>query len=219
MDNRMYKLVEIKREHNSKLLTFIKQDPVHPTRGLAGLPNRLNKYRRIFAFVNEEELPIIICCIKITNKGIEKMEDIFVSSVNESIITGPAKRPVLTFYSIFRTDVETNILPKELGKTLITEVAESICAEKDNCITIIKTMSPIPTLSERYTFLINKEQVLEHVKTSSDPVARFHRRNGAKLHDVYPEADMSDIRREQSFGWMAAFDYTNVLLDKDKEKK
>lgn len=212
----MHTLVEIKRSNHS-LCSYIKQDPIHLCRDSGGLSHRFAESQRIYAYVNDENYPIIICCVKLSSKPIENMSDIFGSSVSDIVDTSGKKRTTITFYSIFRTNIGCSEMGKDLGFSLITDVTELLCKEF-NTIKYVRTLSPIPSLHEHFTVLVNESQVLEYINKKMDPVAKFHLRNKAKVFKVVDKADQNDIRLEQSYGWMAIYDYSNYFFPPEEKQ-
>lgn len=211
----MYELVEIKRSHNI-LCAFMKQDPIHPLHGAANLSHRFSASHRNYAYVNENNDPVMICCIKLSHKPIGKMDDIF-NTVDDYNDKDAKIRNVLTFYSIFRTKVESVDIGKDLGLSLMMDVTKLIHSEFDE-IKVIRTLSPIPTLSEHCANLVGEEAVSNYIKSKRDPVAKFHLRNKAKMSGVIFNADCSKLRQEQSYGWMVAYDYSDCSLFKKDEE-
>ena len=87
------------------------------------------------------------------------------------------------------------------------------------------TMSPIPSLcklvAQRNPALMARvgsakidalrpeieAEARRVIEDRSDPVARFHLGNGARLHRLHWRADDSELRRQQSWGLMCNYDY------------
>jgi hypothetical protein len=77
------------------------------------------------------------------------------------------------------------------------------------------TMSPIPALSTDFTVApTDPEQIRGYLENRQDPVARFHTNNGARVHRIIPNADASPRRLQQSWGFMANYDYTESVIAK-----
>ena len=109
------------------------------------------------------------------------------------------------FYSVFRTDAPCTM--RNAGAALIREAGALIKATRPE-ITNFVTMSPIPDLSSHFAQAPDSETVMNFVQAKKDPVARFHRANGATVHRVIPNADNSAKRQAQSYGWMVNYRYT-----------
>ena len=58
-----------------------------------------------------------------------------------------------------------------------------------------------------YSPMIGSGAVNDYLSLRKDPVARFHLRNGARLHRVCTKADRSNLRLKQSYGTMVNYVY------------
>ena len=75
-------------------------------------------------------------------------------------------------------------------------------------INTFATLSPIPTLTNKFDIEPEDiDAVNDWLSQRKDPVARFHLRNGAKLHRVNRSADKSNLRMKQSHGIMVNYQY------------
>lgn len=186
-------------------LAYIYQDPVHDITDLRPLSRRLQADRDVF-FRVEGDLPIAVLCVAYT-RGLPDVIDDVLCSWAELVPDAYATHAI--FYSVFRTDVETK--SKNVGADLVLEAARMIQEKKPN-IKHYTTMSPIPKLSVAFPVKPDPAQVREFVEGKLDPVARFHIDNGARAFRVISDADTSRKRQSQSWGYMANYDYTELLL-------
>jgi hypothetical protein len=114
------------------------------------------------------------------------------------------------FYSVFRTDKPTTI--QNTGAKLIREAAQWIKANLPQIKNFV-TMSPIPNLSAHFPEPPSLEAIKEFLQLQTDPVAKFHLRNGARVLRVIPNADKSERRVAQSYSNMVNYDYTANLIE------
>lgn len=136
------------------------------------------------------------------------------------------------FYSI--SNCQAGLASISFGNSLIKQVAYDLSAELPNLETFV-TLSPIPNL----TRWLGKEgfdwsdtppedmkPIAAHYLLNAkgrddmpyDPVARFHLGNGAIVHAVHAEADVSDKGRAQSAGAMVnyLYDLENVAQNHER---
>ena len=64
------------------------------------------------------------------------------------------------------------------------------------------------------TYLVREKRRVQPL----DPVARFHLGNGATLHAIHADADMSDRGQAQSAGVMVNYLYDGRKLNRNHEK-
>ncbi|KIT17594.1 malonyl-CoA decarboxylase [Jannaschia aquimarina] len=129
------------------------------------------------------------------------------------------------FYSI--SNCQAGLASISFGNSLIKQVAADLSMALPGLRTFV-TLSPIPgltrwlddvrpeaertdgdlmkTLAAHYLYAVKREDGLPR-----DPVARFHLGNGALIHKLHADADLSDKGREQSAGVMV-----NYLYDLDR---
>lgn len=193
------------KNFRNEFLQFVHQDPVHNITKERTLVRRCRYDRNIF-FKLENDVPSAVLCVAYTKGLPDNVADILDETSATCLDADHA-----IFYSVFRTDQPNDI--KNVGAVLIGEAAQWI---KDNLpqVTNFVTMSPIPNLSAHFTEPPSVEAVVEFLKAQSDPVARFHLRNGARVLRAIPNADNSERRRDQSFGVMVNYDYTSRILEK-----
>jgi len=114
------------------------------------------------------------------------------------------------FYSVFRTDKPSSI--QNTGAQLIREAATWIHSTRPEIRQFV-TMSPIPNLSAYFPEPPSMAAIMEFLQAQTDPVAKFHIRNGAKILRIIPNADSSERRRTQSYSNMVNYDYTQNFID------
>jgi len=186
---------------------FVFQDPVHNLSDGRTLLRRCRYDRNIF-FKLENDKPVAVLCVAYTGGLPDVIDDILDDTSTVSLKASHA-----IFYSVFRTDVPTEL--KNVGAVLIREAATWIRENMPQVRNFV-TMSPIPNLSAHFTEPPSVDAVVEFLRAQKDPVAKFHLANGAKVLRAIPNADKSEKRRSQSYGVMVNYDYTsNILNDKD----
>lgn len=189
-------------ENAVALLEWVQQDPVHAFTESRTLFRRTKDDRDIFYWM-ENDIPAAVLCVAYT-KGLPDTIDQILDEASEVADIADATHAI--FYTVFKTDAQTNV--KNPGAKLIRSAAKWI---QDNIVNITDfvTMSPIPALTQHFTEPPTREEVSEFINSHKDPVAKFHLRNGARLRRVIINADSSDKRMTQSFGFMVNYDYTN----------
>ncbi len=136
------------------------------------------------------------------------------------------------FYSI--SNCQSGLAGISFGNFLIKQVASDLAAELPGLKTFV-TLSPIPgltgwltqqqigwdigqpdqmkALAAHYLLNVKRRGGLPH-----DPVARFHLGNGAIVHAVHADADISDKGRAQSGGTMVNYLYDLNKVAQNHEK-
>lgn len=176
--------------------------------------------RRCFAFFHPSmpDEPLIFVEVALTI-GIP-------NSVQGVLAEGRAPMPAsaadtAVFYSI--SNCQAGLASISFGNSLIKQVAYDLSAEVPNIKTFV-TLSPIPNLTRwlsksaiDWSRLSNTDMqaiaadYLINAKGRDDmpydPVARFHLGNGAIVHAVHAEADVSDKGQAQSAGVMVNYLY------------
>ena len=97
-------------------------------------------------------------------------------------------------------------LPTAVGAKALVEMVKHVKATMPHILNYA-TLSPIPTLSTKFTDNMEDTAVTDWLSQRKDPVARFHLRNGAKLHQLNKNADNSNLRIKQSYGAMVNYVY------------
>lgn len=192
-------------ENAVALLEWVQQDPVHAFTESRTLFRRTKSDRDIFYWM-EEDLPAAVLCVAYTI-GLPDTIDQILDEASEVIDLAEATHAI--FYTVFKTDAKTEVMNP--GAKLIRSAAKWI---KDNIVNITDfvTMSPVPALTQHFTDPPTREEVSEFINSHKDPVAKFHLRNGARLRRVISNADTSEKRMGQSFGFMVNYDYTELKL-------
>ena len=113
------------------------------------------------------------------------------------------------FYSVFRLPDSDSV--KGGVKELIFSAAEDL-RERFPTVGKYITLSPIPSLRTKFSKNPDFETVQAFLVAKKDPVARFHISNGAVPWAVRRRADLSDLRKQESWGWMASYDYTPLVI-------
>jgi malonyl-CoA decarboxylase len=149
--------------------------------------------------------PAAVLCVAYT-QGLPNDIDEILSDDSPVINREQATHAI--FYSVFRTSVDTD--SRNLGADLVLSAAE-IVREKNPNVTNFVTMSPIPNLRKYFADIPVIDSVVHFLEELLDPVARFHISNGAKIMRVIADADASDRRQDQSWGFMVNYDYTETL--------
>jgi malonyl-CoA decarboxylase len=180
--------------------------------------------RRCFAFFHPSmpDEPLIFVEVALTG-GIPGSIQGLLTEEREPITADNSNTAV--FYSI--SNCQAGLAGISFGNSLIKQVAADLAAELPNLKTFV-TLSPIPGLTKWLTAEgigfddVDPKQLrilVAHYLMSAkrndgqplDPVARFHLGNGARIHAVHAEADLSPKGDEQSAGTMV-----NYLYDLNK---
>jgi len=200
---------------------IIAYEAVHAIDSWDELRNRLQpEDRRCFAFfhLSMPDEPLIFVEVALTSTTPSSIHEVLAEE-REQLPANEAKTAV--FYSI--SNCQKGLAKISFGNFLIKQVARDLATELPNLTTYI-TLSPIPrmvewlvesgvnyknvsdqTLSElAANYLLNAK----HVDGKPfDPVARFHLGNGAEVHAVHVNADMSEKGCDQSQGVMVNYRY------------
>ena len=187
-----------------EFLGYLYQDPVHGIRSGCGLSRRCRFDRDIF-FMCEGPDPAAVLCVAYTI-GLPNHINQILDDDTPVIIRGEATHAI--FYSVFRTNISTE--SRNLGADLVLAAAE-IIRKKNPHITNFVTMSPIPNLRKYFADIPVIDSVIHFLEEMLDPVAKFHINNGARIMRVIADADASDLRQNQSWGFMVNYDYTERL--------
>lgn len=186
----------------SSWLDYVKQDPVHDHTDRP-IDARVTKDKNIF-FLSVGGAIAGVLCVAFTAGIPDNISDLF--NTDQAIDVNHATYAI--FYSVFRTDVPTEI--KNVGAELINTAAKWIQNNLPNVVNYV-TMSPIPTLSKHFKEPPTEESAIRDLlERGRDPVAKFHLANGARVHRLIPNADSSKKRQEQSWGWMVNYHYTSA---------
>jgi malonyl-CoA decarboxylase len=173
--------------------------------------------RRCFAFFHPamRDEPLIFVEVALT-RGIAGSIQGILETPRDTIVAAEADTAV--FYSI--SNCQGGLAGISFGAFLIKQVAADLKAELPN-LKAFATLSPVPGLAawagsddvdaETSSPAELAAEYLVHAKNDAglplDAVARFHLGNGAELHRINAEADISDKGRAQSFGVMVNYLY------------
>jgi malonyl-CoA decarboxylase len=177
-------------------LEFLKEDPVHPS---IPIQVRVTGSRTILALV-ENDIPQAIICVRFGNKLPQNMQYV----LNDEEITQEIDSPrYAVFYSIFRLQHATL---KGAGALAIKEAKAYL---KTKGIKRFYTLSPIPQLTKQFKNIPSEDEIIKYLKTGNGPVSKFHLGNGAEIHAIDFNADMSAQRIVESWGIMVNYDYSD----------
>ncbi len=218
---------------------IVAYEAVHQINDLDDLRRRLYPPdRRCFAFFHPSmpDEPLIFVEVALTAE-IPNAIDVLLSQVREPI--EPEQAKVAAFYSI--SNCQKGLTSISFGNLLIKQVVTELSRELPGLDTFV-TLSPIPgmnrwlagerghpehghaakavlagtafaqdvrAMAARYLLFAKREDGMP-----LDPVARFHLGNGAELHELHAEADLSQNGRSQSGGAMV-----NYLYDLKKTER
>ncbi|MEM9351160.1 MAG: malonyl-CoA decarboxylase family protein [Pseudomonadota bacterium] len=200
---------------------IVNYEAVHAIDNLDALRRRLQPLdRRCFAFFHPSmpEEPLIFVEVALTEKVPGLIGELL--SDDHAGIDPEAAR-VAAFYSI--SNCQKGLAGISFGNFLIKQVVKEIAAELPAVETFV-TLSPIPGLMRwleaegRDAAELSEEELkalaahyLIGAKRDDgmpvDAVARFHLGNGAEVHDVHSDADLSDKGTAQSGGVMVNYLY------------
>jgi malonyl-CoA decarboxylase len=186
--------------------------------------------RRCFAFFHPAmpDEPLIFVQVALTKDIASSVQDVLAEE-REGLATHEAKTAV--FYSI--SNCQAGLAGISFGNSLIKQVVADLSAEVDTLKTFV-TLSPIPKLA---TWAENENLSLDAKNPDTvralaayylinakgrgdapyDPVARFHLGNGASIHAIHADADVSDKGRAQSAGVMVNYLYDLKTVEENQE--
>lgn len=145
---------------------------------------------------------------------------------------------VAVFYSI--SNCQDGLQGVSFGNLLIKQVVDELSQELPKLDTFV-TLSPIPGFNAWLKTMEDRamaDQILKGTAPPAiieaaaahfllreknarglprDPVARFHIGNGASVHDVHAEADLTEKGRDQSSGAMVNYLYDLKKIEKNHE--
>lgn len=200
---------------------IIQYEAVHEITSWEQLRARLRpKDRRCFAFFHPAmpDEPLIFVEVAIS-KGVPNSIQDVLSDQRDIVELDEADTAV--FYSI--SNCQAGLAGISFGNSLIKQVVADLAREIENLKHFV-TLSPIPNFSnwlskdgeENYEVEDDNVQELAsnylmNAKRKDgwpyDPVARFHLGNGALIHAVHANADISEKGQKQSFGVMVNYLY------------
>lgn len=200
---------------------IIAYEAVHAIDSWEDLRRRLEPDdRRCFAFFHPAmpDEPLIFVEVALT-KGIPNSVQAVLTEERAQLAAESADTAV--FYSI--SNCQAGLASISFGNSLIKQVCADLAAELSGLSTFV-TLSPIPDLTRWLTqeamnwddtnpetmqalaahYLLNAKG---RAGLPFDPVARFHLGNGAMVHAVHADADISEKGRAQSGGTMVNYLY------------
>ena len=181
------------KEFDNNWLQLLEYDPVH-----SAIPKekKISGNRTVFVYIHEG-IPQFIVCVRIGNTLPHNMNDVLKDDGYSS------KFDVLNavFYSIFRVPGATL---KGAGTLAIKDLI-AYCRPKG--INVFYTLSPLPEMRIFFKDKPNEAKIREYLDSFGGPVARFHLKNGAKIHSINFDADQSQQRQDESWGIMINYDY------------
>ncbi len=214
---------------------IIAYEAVHAIDSWEDLRRRLQPTdRRCFAFFHPSmpDEPLIFVEVALT-KGIPGSIQTLLAEDREAVPSEDAD--TATFYSI--SNCQAGLASISFGNSLIKQVAADLAAELSGLKTFV-TLSPIPGLT-KWLKTSEMEWLSDDAETMSDktralaafyllnaksrgglpydPVARFHLGNGAVVHAVHSDADVSEKGRAQSGGAMVNYLYDLSKISQNHE--
>lgn len=200
---------------------IIQYEAVHEITSWEELRARLQpKDRRCFAFFHPAmpDEPLIFVEVAIC-KGVPNSIQEVLSDQRDIVELGQADTAV--FYSI--SNCQAGLAGISFGNSLIKQVVADLAREIEN-LKYFVTLSPIPGFrkwlekSGQESSELNETEIQELAANyligakrkdgwPYDPVARFHLGNGAMIHAVHAQADVSEKGHEQSLGVMVNYLY------------
>ncbi len=200
---------------------IIAYEAVHTIDSWDDLRRRLEPTdRRCFAFFHPSmpDEPLIFVEVAL-NKGIPGSVQTLLAQDRKA--RPEAEADTAVFYSI--SNCQPGLASISFGNSLIKQVVSDLAAELTGLTTFV-TLSPIPGLTkwlahENYAWDCDQPgqmkalaaDYLLNAKAQDglpvDPVARFHLGNGAIIHAVHADADISENGRSQSGGAMVNYLY------------
>lgn len=189
-------------EFQTEWAELLRLDPVHPVDEQKNLVRRFGHDRVIYAMM-DQGVPAAMIQVALTTEAPLTAKSLW----NKKEQQGPYSYAV--FYSVFRLPGADGV--KGGVKDLIFGAANDLQHRFPEIVKFI-TLSPIPSLRKNFKKNPDIEQVQEYIVNKKDPVARFHMTNGALPWATRPKADLSTLRKNESWGWMASYDYTPMLV-------
>lgn len=212
---------------------IIAYEAVHAIDSWDDLRRRLEPAdRRCFAFFHPSmpDEPLIFVEVALT-KGVPSSIQALLHEDREALAEEEADTAV--FYSI--SNCQTGLASISFGNSLIKQVVSDLSMELGTLKTFV-TLSPIPGLTRWLTeaglevasITDDFDRIrslaayyLLNAKRSNglpfDPVARFHLGNGAIVHAVHAEADISEKGKSQSLGAMVNYLYDLKSVSQNHE--
>ncbi len=215
----------------SILEKIVEYEAVHEIKNLEDLRRRLlPKDRRCFAFFHPSmpDDPLIFVEVALTNGVATSIQKVLSESREEIDLQGANSA---IFYSI--SNCQEGLSGISFGNSLIKQVAQDLSREMPHLKTFV-TLSPIPGLTkwikdEGLEKLVEDPGMLKQItayylvevkgknRRPIDPVAKFHLGNGAIIHQINIDADLSDKGLLQSKGVMVNYLYDLSKISRNVE--
>lgn len=210
---------------------IIRYEAVHAITSWEDLRRRVEpEDRRCFGFFHPAmpDEPLIFVEVALT-KGIANSVQALLSDERTPLLADQADTAI--FYSI--SNCQAGLAGISFGNSLIKQVVNDLTAELPGLSTF-STLSPMPLFTRWLSSQgldpsrMQKPQLLAaaaHYLTSArrpdghhyDPVARFHLGNGALVHAVHADADISARGKRESAGVMTNYLYDLSALEQNHE--
>ena len=211
---------------------IIQYEAVHEIKSWKDLQGRLEPdNRRCFAFFHPSmpDEPLIFVEVALTYGILNSIQDLL---DNEQTADENSSLDTAVFYSI--SNCQFGLAGISFGNFLIKQVVEDLTSEFGNLKTFV-TLSPIPLFQswlESDGAKMNKDETNNLSNLAAfyllngkrddglpfDPVARFHLGNGAQVHAVHENADISKKGIKQSQGMMVNYLYDPSVIGINHEK-
>ena len=215
----------------SILEKIVEYEAVHEIKNLEDLRRRLlPKDRRCFAFFHPSmpDDPLIFVEVALTNGVATSIQKVLSESREEIDLQGANSA---IFYSI--SNCQEGLSGISFGNSLIKQVAQDLSREMPHLKTFV-TLSPIPGLTkwikdEGLEKLVEDQGMLKQItahylveakgknRRPIDPVAKFHLGNGAIIHQINIDADLSEKGLLQSKGVMVNYLYDLSRISQNVE--
>ena len=215
----------------SILEKIVEYEAVHEIKNLEDLRRRLlPKDRRCFAFFHPSmpDDPLIFVEVALTNGVATSIQKVLSESREEIDLQGANSA---IFYSI--SNCQEGLSGISFGNSLIKQVAQDLSREMPHLKTFV-TLSPIPGLTkwikdEGLEKLVEDQGTLKQItahylveakgknRRPIDPVAKFHLGNGAIIHQINIDADLSEKGVLQSKGVMVNYLYDLSKISQNVE--
>ena len=215
----------------SILEKIVEYEAVHEIKNLEDLRRRLlPKDRRCFAFFHPSmpDDPLIFVEVALTNGVATSIQKVLSESREEIDLQGANSA---IFYSI--SNCQEGLSGISFGNSLIKQVVQDLSREMPHLKTFV-TLSPIPGLTkwikdEGLEKLVEDQGMLKQItahylvevkgknRRPIDPVAKFHLGNGAIIHQINIDADVSEKGVLQSKGVMVNYLYDLSKISQNVE--